>query len=93
MPIVAAVATDEPEVAANSAKQPMLVCSSPLGRRPNHAANARYIPSALPLLSSSPSSTNTGITVSPLSDSVPQAIDAVDSVEAPAERNPERPQH
>ena len=62
--MVAAVATDEPDVAANSAQQPILVCSSPPGSLPSQADSAVYIRSAIPLRSNnSPSRMNSGIAV------------------------------
>ena len=48
-----AVATDEPDVAANRAQQPMLVCSRPPGSRPSQADSAMYMRSAMPDRSSS----------------------------------------
>jgi hypothetical protein len=62
VPTVAAVATEEPEVAEKSVQVAMLVCSSPPGRRLNHTESAAYIRSAMPpRSSSSPSSMNSGI--------------------------------
>ncbi len=79
VPIVAAVATDEPDVAANSAQQPMFVCSSPPGRRASHADSATYMRSAMPeRSSSSPSSTNSGIAVSRFSLPTPQMTVAIE---------------
>jgi hypothetical protein len=64
VPTVAAVATDDPEVAENIAQVAMLVCKSPPGRRPSHTASASYILSATPPRSkSSPSSMNSGMAV------------------------------
>ena len=81
MPTVAAVATDEPEVAANSAQLPMLVCSSPPGMRPSQADSAMYMRSAMPeRSSSSPSSTNSGIEVSRFSFCTPQTTGAIESM-------------
>jgi len=40
VPMVAAVATDEPEVAANMAHAPMLACISPPGSQESHWAMA-----------------------------------------------------
>ncbi len=81
MPIVAAVATDEPDVAANSAHAPMFVCSRPPGSPPSHAESATYIRSAMPERSSnSPSSTNSGMQVSRFSLSVPQTTGAIESM-------------
>ena len=77
--MVAAVATEEPEVAANSAQQPILVCKRPPGRRPSHTANTVYMRSAMPERNrNSPSSTNSGIAVSPFSLIVPQATEAAE---------------
>ncbi len=77
--MVAAVATDEPEVAANSALQPTLVCSSPPGSRPSQAASAPNMRSAMPeRSSSSPISTNSGIDVSRLSLCTPQTTGAIE---------------
>ena len=75
VPMVAAVATDEPEVAANSAQHAILVCSSPPGRRDSQAAIAPYMRSAMPLRSSSsPSRMNSGAAVSRLSLRTPHNI-------------------
>jgi hypothetical protein len=46
--MVAAVDTDEPETAENSAEAPILVCRRPPGRRPSHSASAPYILSVAP---------------------------------------------
>ena len=81
VPIVAAVATDEPEVAANSAQLPMLVCSRPPGRRPSQADSAMYMRSAMPERnSSSPKSTNSGIEVRRFSFCTPQTTGAIESM-------------
>ena len=92
VPIVAAVATDEPEVAANSAHAPMLVCSRPPGSPPSHAESAVYMRSAMPeRSSSSPSSTNSGMQVSRFSLSVPQTTGAMESMNgAPKAATPPR---
>ena len=46
--MVAAVDTDEPDTAENSAEAPTLVCSRPPGNRPSHSAIAPYILSVAP---------------------------------------------
>jgi hypothetical protein len=64
VPTVAAVATEEPEVAANRAQVPILVCSKPPGRRPSQTDSASNMRSAMPPRSSnSPSSMNKGTAV------------------------------
>src|ERR1043166_6931016 len=47
--MVAAVDTDEPDTAENSAEAPTLVCSRPPGSRPSHSAIAPYILLSIPL--------------------------------------------
>ncbi len=65
VPIVAAVATLEPDVAANMAHEPMLECISPPGSQESHCASAAYIRAAMPeRSSSSPSRMNIGIAMS-----------------------------
>ncbi len=60
--IVAAVATDEPETAENSAEAPMLVCSRPPGRRLSQSDSEWYILSvAPPRIRISPSRMYSGI--------------------------------
>src|SRR5436190_9225232 len=90
VPIVAAVATDDPDVAANKAQQPMLVCKRPPGKRPSHAASVTYILSAMPLRSSSsPSKMNNGIAVSRFSFCTPQTTEAMESMNGrPKASNP-----
>src|SRR4030095_5116156 len=84
VPIVAAVATEDPDVAAKSAQAPMLVCSRPPGIPPRHADSAVDIRSAMPERSrSSPSSTNSGTQVSRFSLSVPQTTGAIESMNGP----------
>ncbi len=62
MPIVAAVATLEPETAANSVQVPMFECISPPGSHDSQCVIAAYIRSAIPERSRiSPSSTNSGM--------------------------------
>ena len=65
MPTVAAVATDEPEVAANTVQAPMFECISPPGSQDIHLTIASYIRSATPARSRiSPSRMNMGIATS-----------------------------
>ena len=65
MPTVAAVATLEPEVAANMAQEPIFECISPPGSQDSHCASAAYIRAAMPeRSSSSPSRMNIGIAMS-----------------------------
>ena len=60
--IVAAVATDEPDTAENSAEAPMLVCSRPPGMRLSHWPSDWYILSvAPPRIRISPSRMYSGI--------------------------------
>ena len=62
VPTVAAVATDDPDVAENSAQVAILVCNSPPGKRFSQTARASYIRSAMPPRSiNSPSIMNSGI--------------------------------
>ena len=78
---MAAVATDEPEVAENSAQVPMLVWSRPPGRRPSQTASTSNILSAMPLRSRiSPSSMNSGIAVITELLSVPQTTPPIISM-------------
>ena len=63
--MVAAVATDEPEVAANSAQEPTFECMRPPGSQDSHCASAPYMRSAMPERSRiSPISMNSGIAMS-----------------------------
>ena len=63
--MVAAVATDEPDTAANIAEAPMFVCSSPPGSGLSQSDSERYMRSVKPpRTSNSPSSTNSGIATS-----------------------------
>ena len=63
--MVAAVATDEPEVAANRAQEPMLECMSPPDSQDSHCTMAAYMRSAMPERSRiSPISTNSGMAIS-----------------------------
>ena len=62
MPIVAAVATLEPEVAANRAQAPMLECIRPPGSQESHCRIESYIPVAIPERNRiSPSRINNGM--------------------------------
>lgn len=62
VPTVAAVATLEPEVAANNALAPMLACMRPPGNHDSHRLMAPYIFSAMPERSRiSPSRMNSGM--------------------------------
>jgi hypothetical protein len=84
VPTVAAVATDEPEVAENSAQVPMLVCSRPPGRRPSHTASASNILSAMPPRKRiSPSSMNSGMAVITELLSVPHTTPPIISMSGP----------
>jgi len=77
--LVGSMATDDPEVAANSAQQPMLVWRSPPGNRASQADSAMYMRSAMPeRSSSSPSSTNRGIEVRRFSLPTPQMTVAIE---------------
>ena len=59
--MVAEVATLEPEHAANTAQDAMLVCSRPPGRNTNHRDSAPYMRSPMPERSiNSPISRNSG---------------------------------
>ena len=63
--MVAAVATEEPEMAENTAQETMLVCSSPPGRRFSHTFSALYNRSDRPARSRiSPISRNSGTATS-----------------------------
>ena len=63
--MVAAVATDEPDTAANIAEAPMLVCSRPPGSGFSQSDSERYMRSVKPpRTSNSPSSTNSGTATS-----------------------------
>src|SRR2546422_7080577 len=63
--MVAAVATLEPEVAANMAHAAMFECISPPGSQGTHSTSALYMRSAMPERSRiSPSSTKNGIATS-----------------------------
>jgi hypothetical protein len=63
-PMVAAVATLDPEFAASSADAAMLVCRRPPGRGASHLARQLYMRSVTPLRSIiSPRSTKSGIEV------------------------------
>ena len=74
VPMVAAVATLEPEVAANRAQAAMLVCSRPPGSQRSHSASAPYMRSATPLRSRiSPSRMKSGTATSRNSFIVVQA--------------------
>ena len=65
MPTVAAVATEEPEEAANIAEQPMLACIRPPGSQDNHWITALYIRCAIPARNMiSPSRINIGMATS-----------------------------
>jgi hypothetical protein len=65
VPMVAAVATLEPEVAANIAQAAMLECIRPPGSQGTHSTSALYMRSAVPERSRiSPSSTKKGIATS-----------------------------
>ena len=62
VPIVAAVATDDPDVAANIAQAAMFECIKPPGSQGIHFTSAAYIRSAIPDRSRiSPSNTKNGI--------------------------------
>ena len=75
MPIVAAVATLDPEVAANMAQAAMLECIRPPGSHGTQSTSALYMRSAMPERSRiSPSSTKNGIATSRKLFEVPQAI-------------------
>jgi hypothetical protein len=63
--MVAAVATLEPEVAANIAQAAMFECMSPPGSHGTHRTRALYMRSAIPERSRiSPSSTKNGMATS-----------------------------
>ena len=75
VPMVAAVATDEPEVAANRADDPMFECIKPPGNQPSHLTMPSYMRSVMPARSRiSPSNTNNGIATSRKSVPVCQTI-------------------
>ena len=64
VPIVATVATVEPEVAANMAQVPMLACMSPPGSQESHWIIDAYILSEMPERSkSSPIRMKSGIAI------------------------------
>ena len=50
-PIVAAVATLDPDTEPNSAQEPMLECIRPPGSHDSHCTRAAYMRSAVPLRS------------------------------------------
>ena len=78
--MVAAVATLEPEVAANIAQAAMLECISPPGSHGIQSTSASYMRSAMPERSRiSPSSTKNGIATSRKLFDVPQAISPIAS--------------
>ena len=78
--MVAAVATLEPEVAANIAQAAMLECISPPGSHGTHSTSALYMRSAMPERSRiSPSSTKNGIATRRKLFEVPQAISPIAS--------------
>ena len=78
--MVAAVATLEPEVAANMAQAAMLECIRPPGSHGTHSTSALYMRSAMPDRSRiSPSSTKNGIATSRKLFEVPQAISPIAS--------------
>ena len=63
--MVAAVATEDPEVAANRADEPILECIKPPGNHPSHFTMLSYIRSVMPARSKiSPIITNIGIATS-----------------------------
>src|SRR3546814_14194884 len=75
---VAAVATLEPDVAANAALAPMLACISPPGNQPSHFSMEPYMRSAMPARSMiSPSRMNIGIATRMKSVLVDQKISPV----------------
>ena len=81
VPIVAAVATLEPDVAANIAQAAMFECISPPGSHGIHSTSALYIRSAMPERSStSPSRTKNGIATSRKLFDVAQLISPMASV-------------
>ena len=78
MLIVAAVAAEEPEVAANIAHAPMLECIRPPGSHENHLAMASYMRSATPERSiSSPISMNIGTATTITSLEAPQLVSPI----------------
>src|SRR5215210_906956 len=90
--MVAAVATLEPEVAANIAQAAMFECMSPPGSQGIHSTSALYMRSAIPERSRiSPRSTKNGIATRRKLFDVPQAISPMasesGSFEYIAERN------
>ena len=75
VPTVAAVATLEPLVAANTVLAPMLACISPPGSQLSHLAMASYMRCAKPARSRiSPNRMNSGMATSRNSLDEPQAI-------------------
>src|SRR6266568_1571135 len=88
--MVAAVATLEPEVAANIAQAAMLECISPPGSHGIHSTSALYIRSAIPERSRiSPSSTKNGMATSRKLLDVPQAISPMANESGSGEYTPE----
>ena len=80
MPIVAAVATLDPEVAANIAHAAMLECMSPPGSHGIQSTSAPYMRSAMPERSRiSPSRTKNGMATSRKLFDVAQAISPIAS--------------
>jgi hypothetical protein len=80
VPIVAAVATLEPEVAANIAQAAIFECISPPGSHGTQSTSALYMRSAMPERSRiSPSSTKNGIATSRKLFDVPHAISPIAS--------------
>src|SRR5690625_274415 len=64
VPIVAAVATDEPEMAANRPHETILECSSPPGSGDSQYDSVRYMRSVTPARTKiSPNNTNKGMQV------------------------------
>ena len=79
--MVAAVATLEPEVAANMAQAAIFECISPPGSHGTHSTSALYMRSAIPERSRiSPSSTKNGIATSRKLLDVAQATSPIASV-------------
>ena len=76
--MVAAVATLEPEVAANMAQAAMLECIRPPGSHDTQCVSAAYIRSAMPERSStSPSRMNSGMATRMKSVEADQAISPI----------------
>src|SRR5699024_23018 len=64
VPMVAAVATEEPDIAANKPHETILECSKPPGSGDNQYESVRYIRSVTPARTKiSPNNTNKGIQV------------------------------